>query len=84
MEDPASFGTLLFCVKRFHRPMFTDANLVSLTICGAVSLSLERGICDASCFAFAWLGMIAGHGFGDYEKDFDSARLATNLLNDVA
>jgi hypothetical protein len=34
---------------------------------GRVNLSLERGNCDASCFAYAWLGAIAGARFGDYK-----------------
>ena len=39
---------------------------VALVICRAVNLSLERGNCDASCFAYVWLAMVAGPRFGDY------------------
>ncbi len=80
MEDSASFGTIAVLSKAFSPALFTDANLASLTICGAVSLSLEQGICDASCFAFAWLGMIAGRGFGDYEKGFRFGRVGYELV----
>jgi PAS domain S-box-containing protein len=80
MENPASFGTIAVLCKAFSPALFTDANLASLTIGGAVSLSLERGICDASCFAFAWLGMIAGHGFGDYDKGFRFGQVGYDLV----
>jgi PAS domain S-box-containing protein len=80
MEDAASFGTIAVLSKAFSPALFTDANLASLTICGAVSLSLERGICDASCFAFAWLGMIAGRGFGDYDKGFRFGQVGYELV----
>jgi PAS domain S-box-containing protein len=80
MEDQASFGTIAVLSKAFSPALFTDANLASLTICGAVSLSLERGICDASCFAFAWLGMIAGRGFGEYAKGFRFGQVGYELV----
>jgi predicted ATPase/signal transduction histidine kinase len=80
MEDPASFGTIAVLSKAFSPALFTDANLASLTICGAVSLSLEQGICDASCFAFAWFGMIAGRGFGEYDKGFRFGQVGYELV----
>ena len=46
--------------------MYTDANLLALVVCRAVTLSLERGNCDASCSAYVWLSMVAGPRFGDY------------------
>jgi PAS domain S-box-containing protein len=80
MEDLASFGTIAVLSKAFSPALFTDANLACLTICGAVSLSLERGICDASCFAFAWFGMIAGRSFGDYENGFRFGQVGYELV----
>ena len=60
--------------------LFTDANLASLTICKAVSLSLERGNCDASCFAYVLLGRIAGPRFGDYQAGFRFGQLGYELV----
>jgi PAS domain S-box-containing protein len=80
MEDPTSLGTIAVLSKAFSPALFTDANLASLTICGAVSLSLEQGICDASCFAFAWLGMVAGRGFGEYDKGFRFGKVGYELV----
>ena len=38
-----------------------------LLVCRMVNLSLEHGNTDASCFAYVWLGMIAGPRFGNYQ-----------------
>ena len=56
MDDPASLATVEVLIKLLPPARFTDANLASLTICKAVSLSLEHGNCDASCFAYVMLG----------------------------
>ena len=58
MEDPPSLMTVAVLSKVLPAALFTDANLVSLTICKAVSLSLERGNCDASCVAYEWFATI--------------------------
>jgi PAS domain S-box-containing protein len=80
MEDPSSFGTIAVLNKAFAPALFTDANLASLTVCGAVNLSLERGICDASCFAFTWLSMVAQRGFGDYNRGFRFGQVGYELV----
>ena len=46
----------------------TDENLHALVLCRMVSLSLEHGNSDASCFAYVTLAMLAGPQFGDYES----------------
>ena len=58
----------------------TDANLLSLVICRAVNLSLERGNSDGSCFAYVWLGVIAGPHFDDYKAGFRFGRLGYELV----
>ncbi len=60
--------------------MFTDANLLSLVVCRAVNLSLEHGNSDGSCFAYVWLGMIAGPHFGNYKAGFRFGRLGYELV----
>ena len=52
--------------------LFSDENLLSLVICRMVNLSLEHGNSDGSCFAYVWLGIIAGPRFGNYEAGFRS------------
>ncbi|MBV9878143.1 MAG: AAA family ATPase [Verrucomicrobia bacterium] len=80
MQDRSSFGTIAVLGKAFSPALFMDANLASLIICGAVNLSLEQGICDASCFAFAWLGMVARRGFGDYNDGFRFGQVGYDLV----
>ena len=59
----------------FPPASFADTNLESLTICKAVSLGLERGNCDASCFAYVLLARKAGSRFGDYRAGFRFGQL---------
>src|SRR6202035_1545535 len=56
MSDPASLATLHVLTKIIVPALYTDANLLALVTCRAVNLSLERGNCDASCAAYAFLG----------------------------
>jgi PAS domain S-box-containing protein len=68
MTDPASLATLDVLIKLMGPAYFlTDLNLVAVTVCRAVNLSLERGNCDASCIAYIYLSMVAGGRFGDYQ-----------------
>ncbi|WP_154671760.1 AAA family ATPase [Paraburkholderia sprentiae] len=80
MEDPASLATVAVLVRVLPPALFTDANLASLTVCKAVSLCLERGNCDASCFAYVQLSRIAGPRFGDYQAGFRFGQLGYELV----
>ena len=68
LTDPTSRAILDVVAKVAPTAMITDMNLVSLLICAAVDLRLERGHCDSSCFAYEFLGYIAGWHFGDFER----------------
>jgi PAS domain S-box-containing protein len=57
-----------------------DVKLAYLVICLMARLSLEHGNSDASCFAYVWLGMIAGPHFGDYQAGFRFGRLGYDLV----
>ena len=80
MSDPASLATLDVLTKVLPPALFTDANLLSLVICRAVNLSLEHGNSDGSCFAYVWLGVIAGPHFGNYKAGFRFGRLGYELV----
>jgi len=80
MSDPAFLATLDVLTKVLPPAWFTDANLGSLAICRAINLSLERGNSDGSCFAYVYLGMIAGPQFGDYKVGFRFGRLGYELV----
>jgi PAS domain S-box-containing protein len=80
MEDPASLATVDVLSKVFPYALVTDASLTSLLLCKAVSISLERGNCDASCFAYAQLGALVGRRFGDYDAGFRFGQLGYQLV----
>jgi PAS domain S-box-containing protein len=80
MSDPASLATLDVLTKIIVPALYTDANLLALVTGRAVNLSLERGNCDASCAAYAFLGIIAGPRFGDYQEAYRFGRLGCDLV----
>jgi PAS domain S-box-containing protein len=80
MSDPVSLATLDVLTKVLPPALFTDANLLSLVICRAVNLSLEHGNSDGSCFAYVWLGVIAGPHFNNYKAGFQFGRLGYELV----
>ena len=47
---------------------------------GRLTSASSDGNCDGSCFAYVWLGMIAGPRFGDYEAGFRFGRLGYELV----
>jgi PAS domain S-box-containing protein len=60
--------------------MFTDGNLLALVLFRMISLSLEHGNSDASCFAYASLAMLAGPHFGNYEAGYRLGKLGYDLV----
>ncbi len=80
ISDPEYVGTLDVLERGLKTALYTDPHLLSLMICGLVNLSLEHGHTGASCNGYAWLGMIAGPNFGDYEAGFRFGRLGYELV----
>jgi PAS domain S-box-containing protein len=80
MSDALSLATQDVLTKVVPAALFTDSNLLSLVICRMVNLSLERGNSDGSCFAYVFLGMIAGPHFNNYEGGFRFGRLGYALV----
>jgi predicted ATPase len=82
MRDPTSLATLDVLTKLAAPFEYTDANLLSLAICRMVNLSLEHGNSDRSCFAYVWLGVIAGPHFGNYKAGFPFGQLGYDLIEE--
>jgi PAS domain S-box-containing protein len=80
MSDPASLATMDVLTKLGAPVAFADATLTFLVLSRAVNLSLERGNSDGSCFAYEWLGAVAGARFGDYNTGFRFAQLGYELV----
>jgi PAS domain S-box-containing protein len=75
MSDPSSLATAEVLSKLFSTAAFMAPNLASLTICKAISLSLEHGICDASCLSYVLLGRIAGPRFNNYQAGWSFGQI---------
>jgi PAS domain S-box-containing protein len=80
MSDALSLATQDVLTKVVPAALFTDPNLLSLVICRMVNLSIEHGNSDGSCFAYVFLGMVAGPHFGNYEGGFQFGRLGYALV----
>src|SRR5882762_1994215 len=80
MTDPASLATMNVLTKMLAAAMYTEANLAWLVSCRAVNLSLERGNCDGSTFAYVMLGAVVGASFGDYRAGFRFGQLGYELV----
>ena len=81
MSDPVSLATLDVLTKVLPPALHaSQANLLSMTACRAVNLSLERGHGDGSCVAYVFFGRIAGPRFGDYKAGFQFGQLGYELV----
>ncbi|SFC44294.1 PAS domain S-box-containing protein [Cupriavidus sp. OV038] len=82
MEDPVALATIQALAKLSSPALHTarkDGNLAWLTICKAISLSLEHGNTDASCVAYTNVARVAGRIFGDYQAGFQFGELGCQL-----
>jgi PAS domain S-box-containing protein len=80
MSDPESLATMDVLTKVFPTATLTDANLLAITVCRAITLSLEQGHSDASCVAYVHFGTVAGPRFGDYQAGFKFGQLGYDLV----
>jgi PAS domain S-box-containing protein len=80
MDDAASLATMDVLTKLLPPAAYTDANLGCMTGCRAVSLSLERGNCAASCFAYSNFSRMTRPRFGDYEAGYRLGELGYELV----
>lgn len=65
-------------------PTFQSPNSLNLFVriaCRAITLSLESGHCDASCYAYVLLGIAAGVRFGDYQAALRLGSLGCDLVD---
>lgn len=80
MTDPDILDALDVFTEIIHPALFFDENLSSLVICRMVSLSLDHGNCDASCFGYEWFAMIAGPRFNNYKDGYRFGQLGLELV----
>ncbi|WP_028214422.1 AAA family ATPase [Paraburkholderia mimosarum] len=80
MTDPASLSVADVLSKLLRPAWFFDAKLAALAICKLISLSLQHGNCDASCFAYVMFSRVAGPRFGDYHFGIRFGQLGFDLV----
>jgi PAS domain S-box-containing protein len=78
MTDPDVLDVLDVFTEIVMSAMFTDENLHALVLCRMISLSLEHGNSDASCYAYVSLAL--GPRFGNYEAGFQFGKLGYDLV----
>ena len=80
MTNPDVLDALDVFTEIVHPAFFYDENLSSLVVCRMVSLSLEYGNCDASCFGYVWFAMFAGPRFNNYRDGYRFGQLGFDLV----
>ena len=80
ITDPEVLDTLDVFSEAVTPSFFFDEHLSSLVVCRLVSLSLEYGNCDASCFGYVWMALFAGPRFGNYRDGFRFGQLGYDLV----
>jgi PAS domain S-box-containing protein len=80
IADPDALDTLDVFTEIVTPSLLFDQHMSSLVVCRMVSLSLEHGNCDGSCFCYVWLGMFAGPRFDNYKDGFRFAQLGYDLV----
>ena len=80
ITDPEVLDTLDVFSEAVTPSFFFDEHLSSLVVCRLVSLSLEHGNCDASCYGYVWLAFFAGPRFGNYKDGYRFGQLGHDLV----
>ena len=78
--DPEVLDTLDVFSEAVTPSFFADEHLSSLVVCRLVSLSLEHGNCDASCYGYVFMAFLAGPRFGNYRDGFRFGQLGYDLV----
>lgn len=80
MTDPDAKAALDILVAINSPALYTDNNLVCLTTCHSVNLSLQHGNAAGSSFAYVFFGMLLGPEFGQYRLGFRFGKLGYDLV----
>ena len=80
MAEPVACATMDVLTALAPPALHTDENLLCLVFCRMTNLSLAHGNSDASCHAYALLGVVLGPYFGDYEAGYRFGQLGLALV----
>jgi PAS domain S-box-containing protein len=81
ITDPDVLDTLDVFTEVVTPSLMFDQNLSTLVVLRLVTLSLEHGNCDGSCFGYVWLAMYAGPRFNNYKDGFRFGQLGYDLVD---
>jgi PAS domain S-box-containing protein len=79
MDDPLALSKMDVLLALSEPAFYTDGNLTCLIVAKMVSVSLEQGNTDGSCWAYVWLGKLLGR-FGRFQESFEFGRLGVDLM----
>jgi PAS domain S-box-containing protein len=80
MRDPEARAALDVLTSLVLPALYTDKNLLALSACMAVNLSVEHGNSEGSLLNYVATAMIAGPRFGQYVEGHRFVKLACDLL----
>ena len=80
MSDPDSRAMMEVFSELVAPAYFTDANLWGLALLRMANLSIKDGNCDGSCYAYGFINMVVGAGFGEYRAGFRFGQLSLDLV----
>ena len=80
MIDAELEATLDVLVAVLPPAFFSDENLVCLVLCRIANLSIAHGNADASALGYAYLGMMLGPYFGEYDAGFQFGEVGYRLV----
>lgn len=80
LDDAEREATLNVLVAVLPPAFFSNENLVCLVLCRIANLSIKHGNADASALGYAYLGMMLGPYFGQYEAGYRFGELGYQLV----
>jgi predicted ATPase/two-component sensor histidine kinase len=80
LDDAELAATLDVLVAVLPPAFFSDENLVCLVLCRIANLSIAHGNSDASALGYAYLGMMLGPYFGEYEAGYRFGEVGYQLV----
>jgi PAS domain S-box-containing protein len=83
MSNPESRATVEVLTELVPAAYFTDLELCSLVVCRIANVSLERGNCNGSVYAYSLLGFLLRTRFGNHAAGFSFGRLALKLSDET-
>ncbi len=82
MSNPESRATVEVLTELVPAAYFTDLELCSLVVCRIANVSLEKGNCNGSVYAYSLLGFLLRTRFGNHDAGFRFGRLALKLSDE--